>query len=483
MGAVNPSNLPSLQVDLPTLGVAVADLSRRLGDASLKMLQLSGVDLQTITYFICLGEVTPASNVFRMKLKRRRQMQRDNNWWVETLLEYGSGTNTVVDQLLKTRAGENVLALIVATCSMLDTGAVEALGNIFKKLKVQDERTPGMQQLYNIRETCLPLVRAMDFKDRVAMFHQMFQQRAFKQTLLFKPEQAVPTKEVMAELIMHLMDLSVDRSSGKKLLYHGLQGAAWLMTYSLDVLGLDVCFITEDHQVVPVSADYQNSVVVVLPASRKESGLQTFWELNRPSDIVVIADSADPSAPLKMDWQVECGPSTGGVDLLEILCGWSLPLQAKKEIGDLTYSIARDLVEDRAGGGYQSLEQGYEPVPYASLYYGEALSRLHTTLSLFGLPMNLEYLRGWRESHFRPNPACNDVEPTDGSKWRLHLGIFSSMRTTNQVPFPQTNCCPLELPHLYPAELDRPPYFCIRRRLQHAVMVLARYSSLLAFTD
>ncbi|KAK0611757.1 hypothetical protein B0T14DRAFT_571620 [Immersiella caudata] len=261
---------------------------------------------------------------------------------------------------------------------MLDTGAAETLGITFQKLKAQAEHTSEMMQFHNIWDTCLPLVRAMGFKDGVARAHQMFLTRAFRQTLPFEPEQAAPSTKIMAEVIVYLMELSVDRGRGRSFFNMGFE-APHGFTYS-----------------------------------------------------------AEDSPPVTLDLQIQCGP--GGVDLLAFLCGWSLP--DRQEIGDLIYSIARDLVEGFAGGGYQSLEQGYGPMPYITLYYEGALARLHTTLILLGLPNQLRYLEGWRESHFKLNPAYDESESTADCQWRMHIGLFSTMKMASHLPFSQTNCCP-----------------------------------------
>jgi hypothetical protein len=87
------------------------------------------------------------------------------------MVEYGSGTNCVVDELLKTRAGENVLALLTAMTSVLEAGAIEVLNLLYEKLRASFSSTPSLSQLQNVRSTCLPLARKMDFKDRVAKMH------------------------------------------------------------------------------------------------------------------------------------------------------------------------------------------------------------------------------------------------------------------------------------------------------------------------
>lgn len=87
------------------------------------------------------------------------------------MLEIGSGTNHFVNQLLCTRSGENVLALLTLVVSFLDNSATEVLSIIFDTFGVSSDHIPGITQLQNVRSACLPLARAMDFKDRVTRTH------------------------------------------------------------------------------------------------------------------------------------------------------------------------------------------------------------------------------------------------------------------------------------------------------------------------
>lgn len=117
---------------------------------------------------------------------------------------------------------------------------MEALGILFEKLKTPYQMTPGVTQLYNIRSFCIPLVRMLDFKDRVARAHSLLITKAFARAKAFDPTDAIPDGETMANLIITLKDICIDRASGRKLLYHGLQSAAWVMEYARDILGLDI---------------------------------------------------------------------------------------------------------------------------------------------------------------------------------------------------------------------------------------------------
>jgi len=69
----------------------------------------------------------------------------------------------VVDQFLTTRAGENFLSLLVATSSMLDSGAIKTLNMVFDQLEISYDHTPWITQIQKTRSTFLPLVRMLDF--------------------------------------------------------------------------------------------------------------------------------------------------------------------------------------------------------------------------------------------------------------------------------------------------------------------------------
>lgn len=86
-------------------------------------------------------------------------------------MEYGSGTNFVVDELLKTRAGENVLALITATVSVFEDQFGTVLTELYDKLNARSHSKPSLGQLERLRSLCLPLARRMDFKGRLAEAH------------------------------------------------------------------------------------------------------------------------------------------------------------------------------------------------------------------------------------------------------------------------------------------------------------------------
>ena len=137
MDSLVSSGAPSWQVDIPS----ITDLLLKLGASGLKNLQSSGVNIHTLHCLHRLGEVTPASLTFRKKLNHCRTQQRAEKWLLNSMLEIGSGTNHFVDQLLTTRSGENVLALLTSIVSFLDNSSTEILSTIFDTLGVAPDHT------------------------------------------------------------------------------------------------------------------------------------------------------------------------------------------------------------------------------------------------------------------------------------------------------------------------------------------------------
>jgi hypothetical protein len=258
---------------------------RKIGAEGLKKIQMSGVDIYAIGCLLTLGEITPASDTFQKKLVGCRREQRSRRWFINAVVEYGSSTNAVVDQLLNTRAGENILSLIIAVCSVLDNGTVEVLNIIVELLRVPFESTPGISQLQNVRSVCLPLARMMDFKDHVARTHEMILREAFPQKSVFRYQDALPDSRTMANLVVALKNLCIERMPGHKLVYYGITGASWLIEYSKDVLGLDVCLIYGDGTTRPVKGTYNTCSVVVLPTNA--GATEVLRPLAQPTDIIL----------------------------------------------------------------------------------------------------------------------------------------------------------------------------------------------------
>ncbi|KAL9091624.1 MAG: hypothetical protein Q9165_004700 [Trypethelium subeluteriae] len=287
-GAITPfdtkSNGPSWQIDIPGL----AQLLLRLGADGLKRLQLSGVDIHALGCMLYLGEITPASVAFRSKLQKIRDAQRKKTWWIHEVAQYGSGVNFVVDELLKIRAGENVLALLTAIISILEDTSIEILNLLFDTFGAGMQNTPSIAQLENIRSVCLNLARDMDFKDRLAEFHHwLITQTSHEGATPITYEEAIPSTKTIVDLVGILKDLStqtLDRRS--RLAYYGSCRAAWLMLYAKEILGLSVCLVFRNGDTVPLSGEFSVADVLLFPQA--DDTTNVFEYVERASDVITI---------------------------------------------------------------------------------------------------------------------------------------------------------------------------------------------------
>ena len=249
------------QVDLPGL----ASLVLNLGASGLKRFAEAGVDFHTI---LCMGEIAekcPASNEYRRELSVCRQAQRKESQWLYKLVEIGAATNFVADELLKKRAGENVVALMSAILPVMsETSCDHLLLKLFEVCDTPLDKTPGFGQLRAIRETLIPLTRKTQFKDRVFQYHVLSKQLLSADVSIISSSayESIPSEETAVQVILALSRL-VQEDSGLILAYHGLRGAAWVIAYARHVLDLPVCVLRSTSKSVPISGDYHSARVVV----------------------------------------------------------------------------------------------------------------------------------------------------------------------------------------------------------------------------
>jgi hypothetical protein len=105
-------------------------------------------------------------------MHQNRVAQMNQSWLIHGLVEFGAGVNFVVDEFLKTRAGENVLVMLTSTISILpETATIEILTKLFEEIHAPPHGTPSYGQLQAARAIAMPLARALDFKDQVAILH------------------------------------------------------------------------------------------------------------------------------------------------------------------------------------------------------------------------------------------------------------------------------------------------------------------------
>ncbi len=249
------------QVDLPGL----ASLVLNLGASGLKRFAEAGVDFHTI---LCMGEIAEkcaASNEYRRELAACRQAQRKQAQWLYKMVEIGAATNFVADELLKKRAGENVVALMSAILPVMSEACCDnLLLKLFEACNTPLDKTPGFGQLRAIRETLTPLARKTQFKDRAYQYHVFSRQLldADAGNANTPAYESIPSEETAVKVILALSKL-VHEDPGMILAYHGLRGSGWVIAYARHVLGLPVCVLRSCSMPVPISGDYQSARVLV----------------------------------------------------------------------------------------------------------------------------------------------------------------------------------------------------------------------------
>jgi hypothetical protein len=434
------------QVDIPGL----SGLVMRLGAEGLKKLQLSGVDIHTIGCMLALGEMTPASVNFRTRLQKIRRSQRAETWWIHDIVQFGSGVNFVVDELLKTRAGENVLALLTTIISILEESAIDVLSGLYESLKTSMANTPSIG---NIRATCLPLARKMDFKDRLAELHVwLFHQTKPSSTSWCDITEAVPDCPTIVNLVRTLRDIAMqDADSRPKLAFYGIEGAAWLILYAGDILGLSVCLVYNDGRTHPVSGEFGSAHVLLFPEASGTADV--FKHVDRPSDILTLTCEGGHFSNSR-NWLLSC--DEGGCDFFALICGWNM--KDRREIGDLIYSIASEYLEQRLG-----------PVNRV----GDTQKTLQRILHLLGLPETSVLKPNWRAENFQRRQGREE------RRFHLELSLFSSMLQHVDVE-PYDRC---RHSKLQPQELGGTPSICVRCHLFDVIREVAYFSTSLVFTD
>ncbi|KAK1778301.1 hypothetical protein QBC45DRAFT_478587 [Copromyces sp. CBS 386.78] len=326
------SNLPALQVDLTGLG----QMTMTMGAGGLKKLASYGIDNDTIDSMYALGQLTPACQDFRNRLHKARQEQRKEQWWIG-LVELGAGTNYVVDEFLKTRAGENVISLLTPIISILD----DQSSILFDHMKAQPEDIPGTGRLQAIRSIALPIARKLGFAEHLAEMHRWLGSNRFRAQggLDDVPlSHAVPATETAVIVITALKTLMMQsHEETKRLVFCGMRGAAWVLVYASLVLGLGVCVVDKEGVPNPVTQLYSSARVLIIPSKLDEVQLQTLIT----SRDQLIEQPPSPGSTLGMNWLVTCGPE--GYNIFSLICGCDLT--DRSQIGSIIFTIAMKFIE------------------------------------------------------------------------------------------------------------------------------------------
>ena len=325
------------QVDLPGL----ASLVLNLGASGLKRFAEAGVDFHTI---LCMGEIAEkcaASNEYRRELSVCRQAQRTESQWLYKLVEIGAATNFVADELLKKRAGENVVALMSAILPVMSESSCDnLLLKLFEACNTPLDKTPGFGQLRSIRKSLTPLARKTQFKDRAFQYHVLSKQllNTNGSTINHTAYESIPSEETAVQVILALSRL-VQEDSGLILAYHGLRGSGWVIAYARHVLGLPVCVLRSTSKPVPISGDYQNArVLAYLFEQENKCELLS----NRNVQDLFVTNSLDPSS--HAGWLIDVGTT----NVLDSYISADDPL--RKGVSVLARSMANSYIEKLAKG-------------------------------------------------------------------------------------------------------------------------------------
>lgn len=229
------SNLPVSKADLrrgEVTTVNYAEIILRDAQAH-KQLALSNVDLHVLGCMLKLGEYIPASSEFRRALTKARQTQKSETWYIHKLVAIGSAENYVCDQLLKFRAGENVVALMSATVPVMgEDGAIAVLLSLFDAISARPENIPGRQQLENFRSSLVAISRKSGFPERVAQYHSLFRRVLVRSDSMILPDpySSMPDAVTMANFIKQMHRVATEEMF--LVIWRGVKGAAWAVAYT-----------------------------------------------------------------------------------------------------------------------------------------------------------------------------------------------------------------------------------------------------------
>ncbi|KAL9118525.1 MAG: hypothetical protein Q9187_004929, partial [Circinaria calcarea] len=207
--------------------------------------------------------------------------------------------------LLKTRAGENVVALMTAITSILnETSCTTILSHLFETAGVSLDNTPGIGELGKLREALLSFTRKTEFGEKVLQYHYLLQ--AFGQGSqttpghMRNPYEAIPHNKDIPTILQMLF--KVTSTQGLIFTYKGITGAAWVATYASFVLGLPTCAIDASGRTLPVNGTYEEARVVIRISSLP---LANTCETSRTGNLEDFI-SLESEGLERKGWSVDC---------------------------------------------------------------------------------------------------------------------------------------------------------------------------------
>ena len=332
------SSAVGLQVDLPGL----SSLFLNLGAAGLKKIAQAGVDLHTLLYIGEIAEMCPACLEYRKEINTCRQNQRKETIWLYKLVEIGTASNFIADELLKRRAGENIVALMSTILPILSEEECDSfILKLFEECKIDVDKTPGLAQLQALRDAILPLAQILDFKDRTYQYHVLLDQLQSQDPRPLR--KSIPSVETLVQVVLMLQKLAMHTDAAYKIIYRGWEGAAWVIAYARHVLGLSVCVLRTAQDSVPINGDYKSSRVFVY-----------IFESERSCELVVDGNFTELITPMESSECTPCAIDLTNVNLRTIYVPDSPHLREAASV--ITRSLVQSFASRRARGlGYESL--------------------------------------------------------------------------------------------------------------------------------
>jgi len=371
---------PQLTFDL----MGVANMVLNAGSRGFKQLATCGVHEHTLGCMFMIAELAPASTKYRQYLNEVRKQQRSERFIYFKAVEIGAASNFLVDHMLNTRAGENVLALLSAIAPLLDeTSCAAILSLLFETAGVAIDSTPSLRELEKFRSAVLPFVRATDFKDKVLLNHYLL--RALEESTSLDdsdPYKAIPHENDAPKIIQMLF--KVASNPNYTLSFHGITGAAWVATYASEILGLVTCAINGSGYTYPISGKFDEARVILrvsstTPAARCELSIagtvEGFISLDR------LISSA------RSGWSVDCSrlnfldanhPKLRDMSEYNALCEF-VAVETFNKISDIARETARSVgYDDKRSFGSHIL------VPYAMSVLPDLCTAALSILQILG---------------------------------------------------------------------------------------------------
>lgn len=182
----------------------------------------------------------------------------------------------VVDQLLKTRAGENVLSLLSAIIPFY----VKDLLQRYYPLHLQEGRSTAGSY------TRIRAVEQRFYDAIVVLATKKIEDQRKGLTILYLADQPSNTRihgdegqskfitawsciwqhtmfVKSSDILLSLHKLCKDGSDGLVAVYYGLAGAPWVAGYARDFLGLSVCAFSDGTSIVPIHGDCRSAKVIL----------------------------------------------------------------------------------------------------------------------------------------------------------------------------------------------------------------------------